>query len=285
MANTVQGHSSQTAYLAIKVETTAGVYITPDVAVPATDTATTATGGATEQDAVLGNRYKNLVVPTTPREPGGSASGPFAVDNALLTAAMSGTTGAQGSYSIEVGVGLTDMVKCAGSLIDTFTVRGQLGSVVTYSAAWKCLTQVPGTNATPPGITAVLGIGCVGIALTGPGLASNGGAGFEITINCNVKTQGKYGQTAPVNIFSGGYGVTAKLTAILSTAAYTVGDTLAAATIALADDAGTPGTTKTFTLANCRVSRAGQTVRVGSITMQDIEVIASAEAGAPLAFA
>lgn len=292
--NTIQGHNAGSAYVGVIVEVIAGTYVTPTNAEPASNSGTTVRGGAKELEALLGNRYKNLTVITDVQELGGSCDGPFVNGSLLLAAAMkggpAGTDGSlfQTSHSIELGLGLTDMIKARGALIDTFTIRGALGSAVAYTMAFKCLGLLPGTVGTAPTLAAVKAIGCVGVGFTigtlGGGSGPGGsGRGFEITINNNVKSEGKYGQITPAYIFSGGYGVTGKLTVVLDGAPLVPDQTLGNVVIDLQDDLATPGTLKHYTMTNCRITDAGQAVKVGNLTMQDVSFIASAEAGAPLA--
>ncbi len=289
MPTNVEGYSSLRAFFGLGLEAVLGTFSVPADADPATDAATTFTGGAQKMDAILGNIYESLTVPTTPRELGGTASGPFTNAALALTAALpDAITNDLNVYSIQIGLGGADATHfttehCVSSLIDTYTIRGQLGSIVTYAAAWKCLQIVAGSlTPTPPALTGTAAIGCVGVSYTGPTGVSGGGQGFEIAIANNIKSQGKYGQTAPVSIFSGGHGVTAKLTLFLTGAPFIPDDTLSQVQVVLQDDLSTPGTAATYTMALCRVTRAGRTVRAGSNTMQDVEVIASAEGGPPL---
>lgn len=278
--NVLAGPTTNLSYLGVKAETlgSEGAYDQPTVADPITDGATTMTGGRIGMSAVAGSRYENKIVVSAEAVPSGTASGPFIHTSLLLAAAMAGTTGEATTYSLELALSNVGTVQVGGAVMDTFTIKGSLNALVTYDMAFKAANFAAGDWSAVLAPPTILGIGMKGISVGGPGGAA--GISFELTFTGNAKTQAKFGGVLPAFVWSAGYAVTGKATTIVTAAPLVTTD---GAGISIAINLTDSGSTlKHYTMAHSYITKVGQVVRVGNLAVQDVEWIASAEAGAPL---
>jgi hypothetical protein len=250
-----------------------GTYKPPLAQFAVSDATPHLTGGTMGLEPIAGQRWGNQAPVSAELVASCDVNGPFLNANPLITAALAGGAGELPSYSVEINPGLGTSIHLLGAGVDKFSLKGAVGSAVTYSATFKGKSIATAAAGTPTA-AAVTPFGLAEVAITGPSLAATATA-FQIDIDNGIKTQAVFSSIISAYVFSTTFAVTGKVTAVLTG----IGDITAylASTSANIVVTLTNGTgTKTYTMGKCLITDLGAAVKVGSNTLQDISFIAFA---------
>ena len=279
--NLLAGPASHKAFAAIIAEAlgSEGTYVAPTAQIPVDDASVDQSGGVMGMGPLAGSRLGNPATVSTELAVSGSFSGPFTNAGTVVTAAMAIPAGDLTAYSININMGNGSSVHVAGALFDKYTVKGAVNGRVDYTASFKAQSAVGAADVTAPTAAPVTPFGTKEVQVTGPLLAVSA-ASFEISIDNAVKTQMVYNQTVvPAFVFATNFLITGKVTMV----ATGIGDipTIAAGTkFTLTVVLTNVTSVKTFTITNCYATKLAEAVKVGSLTMQDMDFIGSVNAGA-----
>jgi hypothetical protein len=283
------GPTAVKGYAAIIAETVGseGIYVPPTAQVPIVDATPRATGGVMGMDPTAGLRWANAEDVSTEVLVSCDVNGPFTNAIDLLKEALGGATvgvapffaapGELPAYSMEVNPGGATSLRLAGACVDKYSVKGAVNGRVDYSATLKAQTLATGTAGTPTAAV-VTPFGIAEVAITGPSLATVATA-FQVDIDNGVKTQPVFSSVQSKFVYSTTTAITGKVTAVMTG----IGDitTFLARTslnivITLTNGTGT----KTLTMATCKITDIGGSLKVGSNTLQDLSFTAFVHGGA-----
>jgi hypothetical protein len=279
MPTILPGPTAVKGYAAIIVETVGveGTYVPPSAQVPVSDATPHLAGGSMGLEPVAGQRWANQAALSAELVASCDFNGPFTNANALILAAMAGAAGELPAYSAEINPGLGTSIRLAGGCMDKFSLKGAVGSAVTYSATMKAQSLATGTAGTPTAAV-VTPFSLAGIAITGGLALAAQATAFQIDIDNAVKTQVVFGSRTSAYVFSTAHAVTGKVTTVMTAttdlAAY-ITSTPFSVVVALSNATGT----KTYTMASCQATDLSAPLKVGSITVQDISFIAFVSGG------
>jgi hypothetical protein len=282
---TLPGPTAVKGYAAIIAETVGseGIYVPPTAQVPVSNATARGTGGVMALEPVAGLRWANAEPLSTEILVSCDVDGPFTNAIDLLKAALGGATGgvapffaAPGelpAYSMEVNPGGTTSLRLSGTCVDKYSLKCAANGRAEYSASLKAQTLATGAAGTPTGLAEV--------AITGPSLAAVATA-FQIDIDNGVKTQPVFSSAASKFVYSTTTAITGKVTAVMTgigdVTAFlaNTGGSFANIVVTLTNATGT----KVLTMASCKFTELGASLKVGSNTLQDISFIAFVHGGA-----
>jgi hypothetical protein len=264
--------------------------VPPTAQVPVSNATARGTGGVMALDPVAGLRWANAEPLSTEILVSCDVDGPFTNAIDLLKAALGGATGgvapffaAPGelpAYSMEVNPGGTTSLRLSGACVDKYSLKGAANGRAEYSASLKAQTLATGAAGTPTAAV-VTPFGLAEVAITGPSLAAVATA-FQIDIDNGVKTQPVFSSAASKFVYSTTTAITGKVTAVMTgigdVTAFlaNTGGSFANIVVTLTNATGT----KVLTMASCKFTELGASLKVGSNTLQDISFIAFVHGGA-----
>jgi hypothetical protein len=250
-----------------------GTYKPPLAQFAVSDATPHLTGGTMGLEPIAGQRWGNQAPVSAELVASCDVNGPFLNANPLITAALAGGAGELPSYSVEINPGLGTSIHLLGAGVDKFSLKGAVGSAVTYSATFKGKSIATAAAGTPTA-AAVTPFGLAEVAITGPSLAATATA-FQVDIDNGIKTQAVFSSIISAYVFSTTFAVTGKVTAVMTG----IGDItgyLASSSISIVVVLTNGTGTKTYTMGKCLITDLGAAVKVGSNTLQDISFIAFA---------
>jgi hypothetical protein len=288
------GPTSVNGYAAIIAEVVGseGTYVPPTAQVPVSSATVRGAGGVMANDPVAGLRWANSEPLSTEILVTCDLDGPFTNAIDLLKATLGGATGGTApyfaapgnlpAYSIEVNIGgsASNSMRLSGACVDKYSLKGAVNGRVEYTASLKAqnLTSAVAGTPTAPVVTP---FGLAEVAITGPGLAAVATA-FQIDIDKGVKTQPVFSSAASKYVYSTTTAVTGKITSVMTTYAdlttflANTGGSFVNIVVTLTNATGT----KVLTMASCKFTELGASLKVGSNTLQDLSFIAYVHGGA-----
>jgi hypothetical protein len=283
------GPTAVKGYAAIVAEAVGseGSYVAPSARVHVTDATPHLAGGTMGMDPVAGSRWANQAPISAELVASCDINGPYVNGNALLLAALGKATasvapfslepGELPAYSAEINPGLGNSIHLLGAGVDKFSLKGAVGSAVTYSATLKSKSMATAAQGAPTAAV-VTPFGLAEISLTGPSLAAVATA-FQIDIDNALKTQAVFSNRTSAYVFSTHATVTGKVTAVMTG----VGDItthLASGTVAIVITLQNAAGSDIFTMTTCKITDMSAPLKVGSNTVQDLSFEAFVTSGA-----
>lgn len=266
------GASGVVSFAGMIIEAVPGTWSSPTSSMVASTASGGMVGGAKSMPAILGQIWENTELPSDVSYGEGTFTGPHVKNHPLMVAVLPTTNAAPVPYSMEYGAIGFATSKVTSAVVESYSFKGSLGSIVDFTASWKAMKVEANTRASFP--TAPAFIPFSAIDITAYFATAAAGISFELTLTQNVAVQGGFGDILPKAVFPTGFSVTGKATVMITaTPAFAVG--AYGALVLTLDNSGDVGnlgaSAQTYTLNRAKITKASTAVSVGGVMLQDIE--------------